>query len=1352
MSQPAHAEKNLTLEEKRALAARLLREKAGRPKRHPVSFGQQRLWFMEQLEPGSAAYNMPAALRFRGPLNLPALEASLNEVVRRHEALRTTFANEDGEPVQLVHPPAPRALEVEAVSAPTREERERRAVEIVREQALRPFDLSAGPLLRAHLVRLSADEHIILINLHHIVTDGWSTAILVGELVSLYSAFTRGEPSPLAELPIQYADYARWQRGWMEGEKFEAELRYWREQLGGRLQKLELPTDYPRPPAQDYDGAACVTTLDERLTEALGALSRRAGATLFITLLAAFKTLLHRYTGQEEVALGTPISGRTQAETERLIGFFVNTLVLRTDLSGRPTFLEVIGRVKEVSLGAFANQTMPFEKLVEELQPERHLGKNPLFEIMFNFGSTPRKTVELEELSLSLVELEGHQAKHAVTLYADEAGDRIDLSVVYQRALFAPERMRSLLDQYVYLLEQLAEAPERPIDTYSLRPPGTLRLLPDPREPLPLLPYEPVTEAFARWAESTPAQVAVSHLGRDYTYRQLSDCAGELSRRLVAGGLQPGDTVAVLGPRSFALVACVVATLQTGGVLLLIDRTHPEGRRAQLVREANARHALVVTDDDEEDGGGETAGLPSIRVRSSDGRILGGASAPASVPLFSPRGSDPAYLIFTSGSTGTPKGVLCTHGGLSHFINWEREEFDLRPEDRVAQLSRLSFEVAMRDMFLPLTSGATICLPPDQTEFGPEQMLPWLESEGATIIHIVPAVAEASLMRWTPALKLERLRWTLFAGEALTDHLVGRWRAALSRAGEIANLYGPTETTLAKFWYRVPREPSPGIQPVGRPLPHTQALVINKAGQLCGVGETGEIVIRTPYRSLGYINASQEQRDRFRPNPFRNEPGDTLYYTGDQGRYRADGLLEIQGRIDQQVKLGGVRIELGEIESIIAAHPDVGHCVAAVKGDSQENRRLVAYVIPKEGKAVSVSSLRGKVRRELPRYQHPSHYIFLDRLPLLPNGKVDRGALPEPGTERPETENPYVAPRDEVELKLSKVWEAVLKVSPVGVSDDFFELGGHSLLAVRLMAQIQKTFGRWLPLASLFEGASVEKLAQRLREESDEPCGPLVAIQPAGSRPPLFFVHPAGGNVLCYSELAKRLGAEQPFYALQACGFEEGAEPLSRIEEMASRYVEAVVRTQAEGPYHLGGWSLGAVVAYEMAQQFVARGQEVALLALLDHRPPVGEDGEALDDLSIMRRFLEGYVELDDAALEAMSEEQRLLYLLEQGNKFDLIPPEVGVAQINSYLKVYRANLRALRGYTAAPYPGRVTLLKTRSGAAGEDETYGWGALAGQGVEVFEVPGRHHDMVAEPHVKVLADVLKESLRRARTSW
>jgi amino acid adenylation domain-containing protein len=1336
-------------EEKRALLDRLLREKARRPQVHPVSFGQQRLWFLDRLEPDTTGYAMPAALRVHGPLNVDALAASFRELARRHAILRTTIANVEGEPRQLVHPTATLDPDFQDLSGHPEAERERAAISIVASEVARPFDLEQGPLCRVRLLRLGSNEHVLLINLHHIATDGWSTSILLRELVTLYVAALTCEPAPLPPLPVQYSDYARWQRAWLEADGFRAEMDYWRNQLAGPLPKLELTPDHPRPATLDFRGGSCARQIQGRTVAALLRIGRGEGATLFMTLLASFNLLLSRLCNQEDVVVGTAVSGRQRAEIEPLIGFFVNTLVLRTDLSGSPSFLELLRRVKNMTLDALAHQTVPFEKLVEELRPERSAGRNPLFEILFNFGNMPRATLAPGEISLEQIELGDIQAKHAITLYADASNDTIALSLVYQRALFDPPRMEALLAQYCHLLEQIAETPDASIESFSLRPPETQSKLPGPQTPLATVDYEPVTETFRRFAERTPAQIAVSQSGREHRYGELLLCARAISASLAAEGFRAGDTVAVLGPRSFGLIAAIVAVMQIGGVLLLIDRTHPPARRKALIAEGRSTAIVAVCERDEprED---EPSELRTVRVRASDGSVLGAAAPSPEPPQGVPSGDDPAYICFTSGSTGVPKGVLGAHRGLAHFLAWEREAFQVSPSDRVSQLSRLSFDVAMRDIFLPLTSGATLCLPPDQTRFDTGQVLNWLQAEAVSIVHIVPAVAAAGLATATPDITLEKLRWALFAGEPLTEQLVNRWRDAFPRSGGIANLYGPTETTLAKFCHLVGDPPGPGIQPVGQPLPHTQALVVNRAGQLCGVGEPGEVFIRTPYRSLGYINLPEAQAERFIVNPFGTDPGDLVYRTGDLGRHRVDGALELQGRTDHQIKIGGVRIEPAEIESVISGHPEVAACVVVATGEGdvegEEDRRLTAYVAAKPGCTPSLKSVRAVVRRELPKHQHPSRFVFLDSLPLLANGKVDRAGLPPPGSERPDPDEPYVAPRTELEGTLARIWEEVLKIAPVGIHDDFFDLGGHSLMAVRLMFRINKGTGAALPLATLFEHATIEKLARLVVNPLARSAEPLVAVQPGGRERPLFFVHPAGGDVMCYGQLAARLGKGRPFYGLQSLVSDPAKARSPAIEDMAAHYLDAIIGVQPSGPYLLGGWSMGAIVAFEMAQQLVDRGHQVALLALLDHRPPVAADADELfDDVAVMRRFLASVGELESAPLEGLTGERRFERFLELARQRDLLPAEVGEEQVRSYLEVYRANVEAVRRYSPRRYPGRVTLLRTRFDDPDGDTTLGWGSFAQAGVDVFEVPGTHHQMVSEPNVETVARVLRSCL-------
>lgn len=1346
MNQPSQVAGPLADEEKRRILAELLRERTRRPKRIPASFGQQRLWFIDRLEPQSAAFNMPVVLQLEGHLAVNALERALYEVVRRHEVLRTTFGMQDGQLMQVVHPFETGKLAIQDLSALPDPDRTETARRNIAAEARTPFDLEQGPLLRMRLIRLNEAEHVLSINMHHIITDGWSRDIFMREVTTLYHTYLGRPAPPLAELPIQYGDYAVWQREHLQGKTLDAELSYWRQQLGSNSSVTELPVQYHRPAMPDSRGGRQEVLLDEQLSSSLETLSRRERVTLFMTVLAGLKALLYRQTLQEEITVGTVVSGRTRPETENLIGFFNNSLVLRTAVAPSLSFREFLHRVEEVALQAFAHQEVPFEKVVEMIEPERHLGRRPLFEVMINFNPVPPQQATVAGLSMSPVDLGEPEAKHPITLYVGRLLDRISLSIVYQKALYSARRIESLLSQYVSLLQQVVVAPDEQVGRYRLREARPVASIPDPTTSIEAPAYDSVVERFNRCARGAPDQIAVTQLGRSWTYGELCGRAHAIAWLLVEGGIQPGDTVGVTGVRSFGLIASIVGVLAARGVLLLVDTNVPEVRKQQMAQQAAMRKIIWV----HETGAGNSwlDSLPSVitlSVAPDTGTATESAAAGVRAGvLLVPAHSDAAYIFFTSGTTGKPKGIQCSHNGLAHFIDWESTEFRVGPGDRCAMLSGLSFEPVMRDVFLPLTNGATLCLPYRDFEARMREVPLWLDRERVSIIHLVPAIGQLFLALSDHRVSLRALRLVLFAGEPLSDSLVRRWRAAFPDSGEVANLYGPTETTLAKFFYMVPSELSPGIQPVGKPLPHTQGLVLNRHGNLCGLGEPGEIVIRTPYRSLGYIGSGAGTGQTFAANPFSNEPDDLVYFTRDIGRYRADGVLEILGRADHQVKIRGVRIELEEIEAIVSRYADVATCVAAVRQYGELDQRLIAYVVPLPGRSIPVGELRRYLKRELPKYNIPSHIVVLDELPLTANGKVNRHALPAPDMTRTEIDSVSVGPRDETERELCRIWEEILGMQPIGATDNFFELGGHSLLAIELIARIEKRFGVAVPLAALFEAGTVEHLAARLRHGPQSRGGPLVHVQPYGERRPLFFVHPAGGSALCYAPLAKRLEPEQPFYALQAIGLDGEAAPLTSIEQMAAAYIKAIKEIQSQGPYFLGGWSMGGLVAYEMACQITAAGGMVARLVLLDQRAPeAASQAEPLDDVSILRRACGDTLDIDPQALEGLSEVDRLEYLFERMQMSKLLPPEVQMRNLRNYLNLYRVNISASRNYVVRKYPGGITLFKTEG--AGEDPTLGWRDFATGGVQVRPALGRHADMVFEPHVASLAAGLSEFL-------
>ncbi len=1050
----------------------------------PLSFAQQRLWFLDQLEGPSPTYNMPGVLDLSGSLDYDALRFALAEVVRRHEALRTCLVANEGVPVQHILPAMPGAsfplpvMDLRECADPDGEARRLAGVE-----TLTPFDLARDRGLRATLLRRGEATWTLLLTLHHSAADGWSIDILVRELMVLFSAFHEARPSPLPELSIQYADFALWQRGYLSGARLQRQLEFWRQRLAGVPECLQLPGDRVRPAQQSYRGATLAFTLDHELTTQLKELSRRSGATLFMTLLSAWASLLGRYSGEEDLVIGSPIANRTHSAIEPLIGFFVNTLALRMDLSGKPSFLELLRRVRHTCLEAYAHPEVPFEKLVEELSPARDLSRNPFFEVMFNYLDFSQPSIGLPGLMAQEVRPPATVAKFAMTLYVSPHEDGIALELVYQTDLFSSARIANILEQYVHLLAQIAASPEKPISEYSLVTPAARVCLPDPAIPIEASVQDSVVAQVLAWARSAPERVAV-RAGRKYwTYAELTTRATAVFTVLAESGVEPGDVVAILGPRCFALVGAMLGVLMGRGAFLTIDPELPEARKRVMLNEARVKAVCVI---------GQTAGCECLIEAANISAVLRtdvdlisvdrtAGLGPArrsdqSWPPHTIRGDDPAYVFFTSGSTGRPKAILSCHDGLSHFLHWQRETFAIGTEDRVSQLIGLTFDPLLRDIFLPLTSGATLCIPDEDDLL---DTIGWIKREGITVVHTTPTLMQSWLIDTGPETDLECLRWVFVGGEPLTDVLIGKWRRQISGSARLVNLYGSSETPMARCFYPVPAEVTPGVQPIGWPLPQTQTLVLNTAGLLCGIGETGEIAVRSPYRSRGYLNLPEENQRRFRPNPFRGDPGDLLYFTGDRGRYRTDGLLEISGRIDAEVKIRGVRIDPGEVEATLVRREGVRTCAVVGVRDPDGQQQLAGYVVSDPKKPLSASELRAYLAGQLAPAFVPGKFLFLDALPMLPNGKVDRNALPEPDWQGSAPEGS--GPRDALEEILVGLWGTVLKQPALGIHDNFFELGGHSLLATQLVSRLRDALNVTVPVRWLFEASTIAELADRLR-------------------------------------------------------------------------------------------------------------------------------------------------------------------------------------------------------------------------------------------------------------------------------
>ncbi len=1042
----------------------------------PMSFAQQRLWFLDKLEPGGNQYTICYVVRLVGELDVAALRYAFEALVGRHESLRTIFDEREGEPVQVVLSGAPFELKVTDLRG--RPDGVEVAQERIEELRLEPFNLGTGPLFRAELIRESAVEQVLLLAMHHIISDGWSMGVLKRELSALYNAYVAGEDSPLEELPIQYADYAVWQREWLQGEELEAQLGYWREQLS-EVPRLELPLDRPWPAAPTFAAGHHRFELDASLTRGLRELSRARGVTLFTTLLAAFVVLLHRYSGQDDIAVGIPIAGRNRQDIEGLIGFFVNTLVIRSRVNPHSTFNELLAETAATTLRSLDHMDLPFERLVEELNPERTLNRTPIFDVMFNMFADRTQPLELTGMGAKDHASPPRTAKFPLELYVMDLSDNVALTLVYQAELFDAARAGCCVDQYVHLLRQLVAAPNTSVEAFSLVDPGSRARLPDPRAPLDAPSPPPVAEMVGKWLARAPARTAVSAGTREWTCAELREACDRIARTLL--DITPaGAAVGILGRTSFGFVAALLGVLRSGRVVLTLDADLPAGRLARLVQAAGA--SLILEIDGEQSAvAAELAGMgvaaTSLAVDPATGRLSRAepVGAPDRVwPTLS--GDDPAYIFFTSGSSGTPKAVVGRQKSLTHFLAWQRETFEIGAQDRVAQLTLPSFDVILRDVLLPISSGGVCCLP---SESDRADVLAWLDRERVTVLHTVPALLSSWLAAGSTP-RLGNLRWIFCSGEPLMDALVRRWRAACPDAGEMVNLYGPTETTMVRTYFRLPATLNAGVQPVGVALPDTQALVLNASGGLCGVSERGEIALRTPFSTLGYLNAPDEQTARFRNNPFTGRADDTIYFTGDAGRYRPDGILEILGRLDDEVKIHGVRVDPNEIDAIVCEHPAVQASVTVAHKESVDGTRLVAYVMPTDSRVFAEAEVMQFLRERLPRIMVPSRCVAMTKFPLLPTGKVDRARLPDPPPQAASGAGPRTAPRTPEEQSVCDIWAAMLGCERVGIHDDFFALGGHSLMAVQIISRIRTTLGVEVPLRVLFEQATVAGLAEYL--------------------------------------------------------------------------------------------------------------------------------------------------------------------------------------------------------------------------------------------------------------------------------
>ncbi len=1339
----------------------------------PLSFSQERLWFLAQLYPEQTTYNEASAFRLRGDLDVSALQAALDGLVRRHEVLRTIYHIQDSRLVQIIGAPQVVPMAMVDLSGIEEDERISSAQASFAAAIEEPFDLARDLVLRACLYQLDINDHILLIVRHHIASDASSSRQFWQDVDELYTAETTGQPARLPMLPVQYADFAVWQRERLQGEMLDQQLEYWRHKLAD-LAPLQLPTDFRRPQTLSFQGAGERFILDEALVEKLRLLARHERTTLHVLLTAAYAVLLFRMTSQDDIAIGVPVAGRVRVELEPLIGFFINTLVIRVQLHGQSSFRELLRQVRRTMLEALDHQEVPFERLVEALEPERSMNQNPLIATTFQFRDFAKAGPDLPRVTVQEIPVPDLHAKFDMDCSLVVHPDGVAGHWRYSTDLFEPTTIQRMIEHYRTLLAAIVEDPDCTIDKLPLLTDADRQQLftfANTASPTPAqdgLVYELIEQQVVRSPEapavSLPDDDGAPEKTITITYAELNRRANQLARLLHNRGVCPGDTVALFVESDLSTLIAMLAILKAGGVYAPLDANLPAKRLEWMCTHLRPkaflyqdRHDLALLSVDDEI---THINIDHVPVTAQSESNLAVHIAP----------DDAAYVLFTSGSTGRPKAVQVPHRTLANLARWQQHHPRLSKSARTLQISSLTFDVSLQEILTTWAVGGTLVLPPSDLRRDPHQLLHFIAEKRIERLFmpyvLLQALADCAIDRHPI---LDSLCDIVSAGETL--HLTPSIRTLMKSLPRcrLHNHYGPTESHVVSAHTLIGDcDEWLADAPIGRPIANTQIYLLDGHLQPVPVGVPGELYIGGAGLALGYLNQPDLTAERFISHPFSYALGARLYRTGDLARYRNDGVIEFLGRTDCQIKIRGFRIEPGEIEATLTRHPNIRTAVVFVSEDRPGDQRLVAYVVPTaDDCSTDPADLRAFVSASLPDYMVPAAFVVLKQLPLTTHGKIDRRALPAPDTGAHQSGAPYVPPHTPMEEQLAEIWAEVLGLDRIGIHDNFFDIGGHSLLGIQLFARIEASLGRRLPPSLLFRAQTVAQLAEHLRQPDVAQPTVVVPLQPHGNRIPLFCVS-LGSAGAEFRHLAQLLGPDQPLYGLQPIGLDDLASADTTIEAMATRYLEALKGIQPEGPYYLVGLCRSGLVAFEMARQLEASGERAALVAVLDGYAPAKYRRQSRA-LSLQRWRLiwqsipywlvtARNLDLGDIYWRAKKE---LIHLnIKRQRRFgvdakfqlqDFVADRLALPEERrDFIKIID---QAARTYEPGPIQGRVTLFSARHRSfhlalfGSTDADYGWGSLAQGGVEIKVING-NHAFFLPPGVHALAAALRESLPAA----